>query len=136
MVIDEFFTTVLPRFKDTNAGTVVHVGTGERSTLSSSNTDDYIPEKIRRIFAGADNEKWFTVYYLGDKTQIARGMFHFEGRDHSYEEIVIADASDILRSVFIVYNGQTVRYEVAPKWRKAYTKGKPFKMKFNGDIIP
>ena len=136
MATDGSYITVQHPFKNMSVVTVERAGTGELSTLSSSNTD-YIPKKIRRIFdEDPDNTKWFTVYYMSSDRQLARGMFHFEGRDKTYEEICTAENTGVLRSVFVVYKGQSVRYEVGPKFQQKYTQGEPFKMVFKGEIIP
>ena len=136
MEIDEYFTTVLPRFKSTNAGTVVHVGTGGRNMSSSSNTDD-IPAKVRRIFDEDDTDKWFIVYYLTENsTIIARGSFFFEGRDKEYNERCESAVNGRLGKVIIVFRGQSIGYDVNDSYSFDVRIGQPFHMTINGEIIP
>lgn len=138
MVIDEYFTIVLPRFKKGSAGTVALVGTVALSTSSFYNTDmDHIPKSVRRIFEKPNIDDWFVVTYLAkDDKLLGYSAFYFEGRKKEYEASCKAENAGTLTNVFVVFRGDSKKYDVNPNRQVTYEKGQPFKMKFNGEIIP
>lgn len=140
MATDEFFTTVLPRFSSTNAGTVVRVGTGEYGMSSSFSIDigSYIPDSVREIFDNPKAEDWFVVFYLTrDRKIITKQTFLFEGKDKRYQRKCVSEVDGIFREVFIVYRAQTARYTPNKEYSlKEVEMGQPFYMTIKGEIIP
>jgi hypothetical protein len=140
MLTDEYFTTVLPRFSSTNAGRVVHVGTGELDMSSSFSIDvgSFIPDSVREIFNNPKAEDWFVVFYLTrDRKIITKQTFLFEGIEQTYRRECVSEVDGIFREVFIVYRGQTARYQPDDEYSlQNVVMGQPFYMTIKGDIIP
>ncbi len=140
MLTEEFFTTVLPRFSSTNAGTVVHVGTEELDMSSSFSIDvgSHIPDSVRKIFDNPKAEDWFVVFYLTrDRKIITKQTFLFEGIEQTYRRECVSEVDGIFREVFIVYRGQTARYQPDDAYSlQNVVMGQPFYMTIKGDIIP
>jgi len=138
MLTDEYFTTVLPRFSSTNAGTVVHVGTGEYDMSSSCSTKDFIPDSVREIFEHPKAEDWFVVYYITrDRKVIAKHTFLFKGRDKRYQAKCVSDADGLFREVFIIFRAQTARYTPSKEYSlQTVEMGQHFYMTIQGEIIP
>ena len=114
------------------------VGTVALSTSSFSSTDmDHIPKSVRRIFEKPNIDDWFVVTYLAkDDKLLGYSAFYFEGRKKEYEASCKAENAGTLTSVFVVFRGDSKKYDVNPNRQVTYEKGQPFKMKFNGEIIP
>lgn len=131
------YTSVLHHFKTMSANNVVLAGIGGPSMSSSSSTDDEIPYSVRRIFDNPNTEDWFTVFYMTEDNEvIGRAVFFFEGRDQSYEEIMPAERDGTFAKASVIFRGQLSTYEIDINKQRSFTKGKPFRMRIKGEVIP
>jgi hypothetical protein len=120
-----------------SANNVVLAGIGGPSMSSSSSTDDEIPYSVRRIFDNPNTEDWFTVFYMTEDNEvIGRAVFFFEGRDQSYEEIMPAERDGTFAKASVIFRGQLSTYEIDINKQRSFTKGKPFRMRIKGEVIP
>lgn len=134
------YTSVLHHFKTMSVRNVVPAGIGGLSMSSSSNTDDefnFIPYSVRRIFDNPNTEDWFTVFYLTDNNEVlGRAVFFFEGRDKTYDEIMPAERDGMFAKATVIFRGEVGNFEIDINKQKLFTKGKPFRMRIKGEVIP
>jgi hypothetical protein len=114
METNEPSTIALLRSKGMSVETVEPVGTDESSTSSSSNTDDLIPEKVRKIFESKGPQDFFKVFYINAAEEIMTvGQWLFEGRDREYEDQVTLDADGPCTGAIVLFQGRTRKYSIS-----------------------
>ena len=116
---------------------VVPAGTDESSTSSSSNTDDLIPDKVRKIFESNGPQDYFKVYYINkDEEIMAIGEWLFEGRDKVYEDVVVVDANGPCVASIVLYEGRTRKYQIKGSLSANSKKGGRARITCKGAEIP
>ena len=114
--------------------TVVPVGTDESSTSSSSNTDDLIPEQIRKIFESQGPQDFFKVFYINKGEEIMTvGQWLFEGRDKEYEDRATLEADGPCTGAIVLFKGRTKRYDITGQ---RVSKGDRVRIACKGVQIP
>lgn len=113
---------------------VVPAGTDESSTSSSSNTDDLIPDKVRKIFESNGPQDYFKVYYINANDEVMTvGEWFFEGRDKEYEDRAVIDADGPCVGAIVLYQGRTKKYDIKGR---PVSKGARARIACKGVYIP
>jgi hypothetical protein len=107
------YITALPHSTTDSVEIVVPAGTDESSTSSSSNTDDLIPEKVRKIFSSKGPQDYFKVYYINKLEEVITvGQWLFEGRDKHYKDETVLDADGPCTGAIVLFQGRTKKYDI------------------------
>ena len=118
--------------------TVEPVGTEERSTSSSSNTEDLIPKKIRDLFENPQPDKFFQVYYLNTLSQIMlKHQWLFEGYDKTYTDVGYVEQGGTCTQVILTFQGRTSEHHNDSGSTHAnMIEGERVTLKIHGEHIP
>ena len=135
MRTNERFTPALLPSKAMSVETVEPVGIDESNTSSSSNTEDLIPEQVRKIFEGKQPSDFFRVYYFNEKEELFTMVeWLFEGRDKEYSMPATMEASGQLTKAIVVFQGRHKDYALSKKHR--LVEGERRMVRCKGERIP